>query len=46
MVANKKMGELMDELNQDKDFEKMMMSDTKIGEVYRNRIKVDIYNNL
>ena len=34
------MGELIDELNQDKNVEKMIMSDMKIGDIYKERIQV------
>lgn len=34
------MGELIDELNQDKNFEKMILTDMKIGDIYKERIQV------
>lgn len=40
MVASEKMSELMGELNQDKDYEKMIYSDCKIGDVYKERVQV------
>lgn len=35
-----KINELVEELNQDKDIERMILTETKIGEVYKQRVDV------
>ena len=46
MIANKNTNELVNELNQDKNFEKMIITDMKIGDIYKERIKVCAYKLL
>ena len=37
---NKSINELIQDLNNDKDVEKLILSDCKVGDIYKERVKV------